>query len=189
MEPFVAGPRRLPRAHRAGGLARGPGQGVRRRRHRRGLLPRGVRLPRRRDPRPGARACSTTPGTPSSPSTGCGRRSRPTRGSPAGSRCGAAGWSARRSARPSGSRPSGTRSRRCSSAGCRTAGRRPRRGRPDVRPAHREPHRAGWPTPRPVRPEPPATARRSRPGGSRARRSRRRRACPTGRRPGGRARR
>ena len=120
MEPFIAGAGGLPRAHRAGGLAGGPGQGLRRRRHRRGLLPRGVGLPRRLDPRPGARASSRTPGTRSSPSTGSAPRSRPTPGSPAGWRCGAAGWWARRSARPSGSPPSGTRWRRCWWAGCRT---------------------------------------------------------------------
>ena len=42
--------RRVPRAHRAVGLAREPDQGLRRRRARRGLLPRDRRLSRRRRP-------------------------------------------------------------------------------------------------------------------------------------------
>ena len=48
--------RRLPRPHPARRLAGGAGQGVRRRRHRQRLLPRGRRLPRRGHPR---RWCST----------------------------------------------------------------------------------------------------------------------------------
>ena len=40
--------------------------------------------------------CSPTPGTRTSPSARCGRRSRPTRRVPGGWRCGHAGWSARR---------------------------------------------------------------------------------------------
>ena len=39
MAPFVEGPRLLPRAHPAEHLARGPGQGLRRRRDRHRLLP------------------------------------------------------------------------------------------------------------------------------------------------------
>ena len=59
-------------------LARGAGQGLRRRRHRQGLLPRDVGLRRRRDPGRWCARCSTTPGRPSSWSGACARPSRPT---------------------------------------------------------------------------------------------------------------
>ena len=55
--------RRLPPPHRAVGLARGPDQGVRRRRARRGLLPRDRRVPGRGHPRRSSWRASPTPGS------------------------------------------------------------------------------------------------------------------------------
>ena len=86
-------------------LARGPGQGLRRRRHGGRLLSRDRRVRRRSPPR---RWCSTSWPTRARPRSSCARSappSRPTPPWPAGSRCGGGGWSARRSARPSTSRP------------------------------------------------------------------------------------
>ena len=63
MRPVRRAHRRVPRVDRAGRLARGADEGVRRRRRRRRLLPRGRAVPRRRRPSPRARRCSRTPGT------------------------------------------------------------------------------------------------------------------------------
>ena len=81
MAPFSAPIDEFHAPHRAVGLVRGPGQGLRRRRARRRLLPRDRGLPRHRDPRPGGRLAARTPATPTSSSTGCAPRSRPTPGS------------------------------------------------------------------------------------------------------------
>ena len=70
----------LPREHPAEHLARGPGQGLRRRRAGHRLLPRDRRVPARARPRRWCSRCSPTPGTPTSPSARCGRPSRPTAG-------------------------------------------------------------------------------------------------------------
>ena len=84
------GHRRVPRAHGARRLVRGAGQGVRRRRPGRRLLPRDRRLPRPGHPRRDHRLARATSATRRSSSTGSAPASRPTRGSAAGSRCGAA---------------------------------------------------------------------------------------------------
>ena len=129
--------------------------------------------------------CSRTPGTRSSRSTGCGRRSRRTRGSP-----GRLALWGRRLVGEALSQAQRVAAERDALAALlvggivapaaptwpRSAGCSP--GSPRTTPA-------GWPALRPRPPERtgPAAAhmRRSRPGGSRARRSRRRRACPRGR--------
>ena len=96
MGPFVHRAARVPRPDRAVGLVRGAGQGVRRRRHRRPTST--ARWPASSTRRPGrwCSRCSRTPGTRRSP----WRRSGPAIAAdprlPAGSRCGDAGWSARR---------------------------------------------------------------------------------------------
>ena len=75
MAPFIAADRRLPRADPAQHLARGAGQGLRRRRHRHRLLPRGRRLRGPLHPRAGADSRCRTWGRPSSWSRWSARRS------------------------------------------------------------------------------------------------------------------
>ena len=70
---------RLPRRHPAEHLAGGPGQGLRRRRAGRRLLPGGGGVPAAAGPGAGRWRCSPTPGTPTSPSARCAPRSPPTR--------------------------------------------------------------------------------------------------------------
>ena len=109
MAPVRRRARELPRAHRAVDLAGERRQGLRRGRDGGRLLPRGRRVRRRRhrrsDPRGGGRG---RPGRVRGAAR-CRRRWPISRPSPAGSRCGRAGWSGRRSARPSTCWPTATR--------------------------------------------------------------------------------
>ena len=140
MAPFIAPIDAFHERTRPSRLARGPGQGLRRRRHRHRLLPRDRGLRRPLDPGPRALgAGGRRPGRVRGHGRARGDR-RPTRGSPAGSPCGGAGSWARPCRRPSGWRSSATRSPRCSSAAHGPPGRRPGRAGPDVRPAHRRAH-------------------------------------------------
>ena len=82
---------RVPPPDRALRLAGGPGQGVRRRFDRLRLLPRGRGPARLRHPRPGAAGAGRHRPRHASRSRRCGRPSRPSRGSAAGSRCGRGG--------------------------------------------------------------------------------------------------
>ena len=111
----------VPRAHRSGQLARGPGQGLRRRRDRGRLLPRGVGVPRRLDPRPGAGGARRHRALRVRGRSGPGRdRGRPAAGRPAGAVGPAAG---RRGAEP-GAAGGG----RAGRAGDAAGGRHPERG-------------------------------------------------------------
>ena len=83
--------RRLPRAYGAVRLARGPGQGVRRGRAGRGLLPGDRGVPGRGHPHDHRGEPRGRRPVASSSSTGSAPRSPRTRGSAAGSRCGAGG--------------------------------------------------------------------------------------------------
>ena len=83
--------REVPPPHRAGRLVRGAGQGVRRRRAGRGLLPRDRGVPRQPRPATWSSPRWRTPARPTSSSSASGRRSRPSRRSAAGWRCGAGG--------------------------------------------------------------------------------------------------
>nr|WP_284290118.1 ferritin-like fold-containing protein [Angustibacter aerolatus] len=108
--------RRVPRPHPPVDLAGGAGQGLRGRRHRGRLLPRGGGVPRRAH----ARAwCTRSCRTWARRTSRCRRCAPPSSATPASRgvwRCGDGGSWARRCRRRSGWRPSATRSRRCSSA-------------------------------------------------------------------------
>ena len=159
MEPFV-GPSTRSTSARPG-LPRGTRQGLRRRGHRPGLLPRDLAVRRRRHPRARRQR-------PRGHRSGRLRRHRRARGHrrrpppAAGSRCGAVASSARPSPRHSASASSATPCSILVGAPGRWR-RRPRRGRPDVRPAHRRalpPDGATGPvglTDRPVRSPGPAS--------------------------------
>ena len=79
MAPFIAPIDAFHERTQPEQLARGPGQGLRRRRHRHRLLPRDRGLRRPLDPGPGALGACRTSARPSSSSRWSARRSRPTR--------------------------------------------------------------------------------------------------------------
>ena len=150
MAPFVAPIDAFHDRTRPTELARGAGQGLRRRRHRHRLLPRDLApTSTPRTQRPGPLGAARTWGRPSSRSAPCVRPSPPTRGrrparavGPPARRRGALAGAARRG-RAGRARVAARRRRQ-------PAGRRPGRAGPDVRAAHRRAHPPDGPA-RPVR--------------------------------------